>query len=190
MVGKQNTLSNPSVQTCEPNRTGGQSERAKTDLNDFKEFLVGSIVTGKDWAVWASGLGSFIRRWKGASIVAKRSLLHGVVPVPGRNVTQTGVQSTATARRRATSLRRRGRVAVGTPVCRLCGRYLAILGRPIRVTVAAVTVAPTALVGSLIRSSNLPHSLQRGVHPCRTCAKVSAERHTCNYCFYIVFPVR
>ena len=46
---------------------------------------------------------------------------------------------------------------------RLCGRYLAILGRPIRVTVPAVTVAPTALVGSLIRSSNLPHSLQRGV---------------------------
>ena len=27
----------------------------------------------------------------------------------------------------------------------------------------AVTVAPTTLVGSLIRSSNLPHSLQRGV---------------------------
>ena len=50
-----------------------------------------------------------------------------------------------------------------TPVCRLCGRYLAILGRPIRVTVPAVTVAPTALVGSLMRSSNLPHSLQRGV---------------------------
>ena len=53
---------------------------------------------------------------------------------------------------------------VCTPVCRLCGRYLAILGRPIRVTVPAVTVAPTALVGSLIRSSNLPHSLKRGVH--------------------------
>ena len=52
---------------------------------------------------------------------------------------------------------------VGTPVCRLCGRYLVILGRPIRFTVPAVTVAPTALVGSLIRSSNLPHSLQRGV---------------------------
>ena len=51
-----------------------------------------------------------------------------------------------------------------TPVCRLCGRYLAILGRPIRVTVPAVTVAPTALVGSLIWSPNLPHSLQRGVH--------------------------
>ena len=56
-------VSNPSVQTGEPNRTGGQSERAKTDLNDFKEFLVGSIVTGKDWAVWASGLGNFIRRY-------------------------------------------------------------------------------------------------------------------------------
>ena len=55
------------------------------------------------------------------------------------------------------------RPTVCTPVCRLCGRYLAILGRPIRVTVPAVTVAPTALVGSLIRSSNLPHSLQRGV---------------------------
>ena len=53
--------------------------------------------------------------------------------------------------------------AVCTPVCRLCGRYLAILGRPIRVTVPAVTRPPTALVGSLIRSSNLPHSLQRGV---------------------------
>ena len=52
---------------------------------------------------------------------------------------------------------------VGTPVCRLCGRYLALLGRSIRVTVPAVTVAPTAMVGSLIRSSNLPHSLQRGV---------------------------
>ena len=52
---------------------------------------------------------------------------------------------------------------VGTPVCRLCGRYLAILGRPIRVTVPAMAVTPTALVGSLIRSSNLPHSLQRGV---------------------------
>ena len=51
-----------------------------------------------------------------------------------------------------------------TPVCRLCGRYLALLGRPIRVTVPAVTVASMALVGSLIRSSNLPHSLQRGVH--------------------------
>ena len=50
-----------------------------------------------------------------------------------------------------------------TPVCRLCGRYLAILGRPIRITVPAVTVAPTALVGSLIGASNLPHSLQRGV---------------------------
>ena len=33
---------------------------------------------------------------------------------------------------------------VCTPVCRLCGRYLAILGRLIRVTVPAVTVAPTA----------------------------------------------
>ena len=117
---RRTRVSNPSVQTGEPNRTGGQSERAKTDLNDFKEFLVGSIVTGKDWAVWASGLGSFIRRWKGASIVAKRSLLHGVVPVPGRNVTQTGVQSTATARRRATSLRRRGRVAVGKSVSYVC----------------------------------------------------------------------
>ena len=52
---------------------------------------------------------------------------------------------------------------VCTPVCRLCGRYLAILGRPIRITVPSVTVAPTVLVGSLIRSSNLPHSLQRGV---------------------------
>ena len=49
------------------------------------------------------------------------------------------------------------------PVCRLCGSYLAILGRPIRITVHAVTVAPTALVGSLIRSSNLPHSLQRSI---------------------------
>ena len=50
-----------------------------------------------------------------------------------------------------------------TPVCRLCGRYLAILGRPIRITVPSVTVAPTVLVGSLIRSPNLPHSLQRDV---------------------------
>ena len=33
---------------------------------------------------------------------------------------------------------------------RLQTRYLAILGRPIRITVAAVTVAPTALVVSLI----------------------------------------
>ena len=56
------------------------------------------------------------------------------------------------------------RACLGTPVCRLCGRYLAILGRPIRITVPSVTVAPTVLVGSLIRSSNLPHSLQRGVH--------------------------
>ena len=56
-------------------------------------------------------------------------------------------------------------MAKRTPVCRLCGRYLAILGTPIRVTVPAVTVAPTVLVGSLIRSSNLPHSMQRGVHP-------------------------
>ena len=54
-------------------------------------------------------------------------------------------------------------IAIGTSVRRLCGRYLAILGRPIRVTVPAVTVAPTTLVGSLIRSSNLPHSMQRGV---------------------------
>ena len=77
---RRTRVSNPSVQTGELNRTDGQSVRAKTDLNDFKEFLVGSIVTGKDWAVWASGLGSFIRRWKGASIVAKRSLLHGAVP--------------------------------------------------------------------------------------------------------------
>ena len=46
------------------------------------------------------------------------------------------------------------------------GRYLAILGRPIRITVPAVTVAPTALVGSMIKSSNLPHSLQRGIHVC------------------------
>ena len=53
---------------------------------------------------------------------------------------------------------------IRTPVCTLCGRYLTLLGRPIRVTVPAVTVAPTALVGSLIRSSNLPRSLQRGVH--------------------------
>ena len=51
-----------------------------------------------------------------------------------------------------------------TPVCRLCGCYLAILGRSIRITVPVVTVVPTALVGSLIRSSNLPHSLQGGVH--------------------------
>ena len=57
-----------------------------------------------------------------------------------------------------------------TPVCRLCGRYLAILDRPIRVTVPAVTVAPTALVGSLIRSSNLPHSLQRGEHGYWVCS--------------------
>ena len=116
-------VSNPNVRTGEPNRTGGQSERTKTDLNDFNEFLVGSIVTGKDWAVWASGLGSFIRRWKDASTVAKQSLLHGAVPVRGRNVTQIGVgvtQSTATARRRATSLQRRGRVAVGTSVSYVC----------------------------------------------------------------------
>ena len=53
---------------------------------------------------------------------------------------------------------------VSTPVCRLCGRYLAILGKLIMITVPAVTVAPTALVGSLIRSSNLLHSLQSGVH--------------------------
>ena len=103
---RRTRVSNPNVRTGEPNRTGGQSERAKTDLNDFKEFLVGSIVTGKDWAVWASGLGSFIRRWKGAWTVAKQSLLHGAVPVRGRNVTQISVESTATVRRRATSLRR------------------------------------------------------------------------------------
>ena len=29
-----------------------------------------------------------------------------------------------------------------TPVCRLCGRYLAILGRPIRITVPSVTSRP------------------------------------------------
>ena len=120
VMPRRTRVSNPSVQTGEPNRTGRQSERANADLNDFKEFLVGSIVTGKDWAVWASGLGSFIRRWKSASIVAKRSLLHGAVPVRGRNVTQIGVQSTATAQRRATSLRRRGRVAVGTSVSYVC----------------------------------------------------------------------
>ena len=115
---RRTRVSNPSVQTGEPNRTDGQSVRAKTDLNDFKEFLAGSIVTGKDWAVWASGLGSFIRRWKGASIVAKRSLLHGAVPAHGRNVAQIGVQSTA--RRRATSRRRRGRVAVDTSMSYVC----------------------------------------------------------------------
>ena len=115
---RRTRVSNPSVQTGEPNRTGRQSVRAKTDLNDFKEFLVGSIVTGKDWAVWASGLGSFIRRWKGASIVAKRSFLHGALPVRGRNVAQIGVQSTA--KRRTTSRRRRGRVAVGTSVSYVC----------------------------------------------------------------------
>ena len=115
---RRTRVSNPSVQTGEPNRTDGQSVRSKTDLNDFKEFLVGSIVTGKDWAVWASGLGSFTRRWKGASIVAKRSLLHGAVPARGRNVAQIGVQSTA--RRRATSRRRRGRVAVDTSVSYVC----------------------------------------------------------------------
>ena len=119
-------VSNPNVRTGEPNRTGGQSERTKTDLNDFKEFLVGSIVTGKDWAVWASGLGSFIRRWKDAwtRTVAKQSLLHGAVLVRGRNVTQIGVQSTATARRRATSLQRRGRVAVGTGLTYISGRFV------------------------------------------------------------------
>ena len=118
VVLRRTRVSNPSVQTGEPNRTDGQSVRSKTDLNDLKEFLVGSIVTGKDWAVWASGLGSFIRRWKGASIVAKRSLLHGAIPVRGRNVAQIGVQSTA--RRRATSRRRRGRVAVDTSVSYVC----------------------------------------------------------------------
>ena len=61
---RRTRVSNPRVQTGEPNRTGGQSERVKTDLNDFKEFLVGSIVTGKDWAMWACGLGSSI--WRGA----------------------------------------------------------------------------------------------------------------------------
>ena len=50
-----------------------------------------------------------------------------------------------------------------TPVCRLCGRYLALLGRPIRVTVPAVTVAPTALVGSLI-SRPTYHTVCRGVY--------------------------
>ena len=68
------------------------------------------------------------------------------------------------------------------------------LGRPIRVTVPSVTVAPTALVGSLIRSSNLPHSLQRGVQctmyipppPCRLTSfrlvclsRVSGMSHVC-----------
>ena len=67
---------------------------------------------------------------------------------------------------------------IGTPVCRLCGRYLAILGRPIRVTVPAVTVAQTALVGSLIRSSNLPHSLQRGVH-------IAVQMYDCRNVSYI-----
>ena len=52
--------------------------------------------------------------------------------------------------------------STNTPVCRLYGRYLAILGRPIRITVPAGTVAPMALVGSLISLSNLPHSLQVG----------------------------
>ena len=75
------------------------AERAEADLEEFKKFLVGTISTRKDWAVWASGLGSFIRRWKGASIVAKRSLLLGPVPFRVRNTIQISVQPTATARR-------------------------------------------------------------------------------------------
>ena len=75
--------------------------------------------------------------------------VHGIVLDSGRDGWQDGPASDVTV--------------YWTPVCRLCGRYLAILGRPIRITVPSVTVAPTALVGSLIRLSNLPHSLQRGV---------------------------
>ena len=77
--------------------------------------------------------------------------------------------------------------SVCTPVCRLCGRCLAILGRSIRITVPAVTVAPTALVGSLIRSSNLPHSLQRGVptsvrlQPCNTASESRFLARLCNW---------
>ena len=70
-------------------------------------------------------------------------------------------------------------ILIGTPVCRLCGRYMGILGRPIGTTVPAVTVAPTTLVGSLIRSSNLPHSLQRGVHT--SIRYVPSYEHTALY---------
>ena len=54
-------------------------------------------------------------------------------------------------------------IHIGTPVCRLCGRYLAILGRPIRITVPSITVAPAALVGSLIGRPTY-HTVCRGVY--------------------------
>ena len=85
----------------------------------------------------------------------RRGIWHAPPPATAGPTVSAGSQHAAVKSRR--------RRSTCTPVCRLCGRYLAILGRPIRITVPAVTVAPTALVGSLIRSSNLPHSLQRGV---------------------------
>ena len=92
-----------------------EAERAEADLEDFKRFLVGNIATGRDWAMWATGLRSFMRRWKGATTAAKQSILHGTLPARGRHATRIGVQPTATARRRSCSLRGRGRVAAGRP---------------------------------------------------------------------------
>ena len=50
-----------------------------------------------------------------------------------------------------------------------CGRYLVLLAKPIRVIRPAVTATPMAPLGSPIRSSNLPRSLQRGVPTCLEC---------------------
>ena len=59
------------------------AQRAEADLDGFKAFLMENIATGKDWEVWATGLDTFMRRWKGATTAAKQSMLHGATPARG-----------------------------------------------------------------------------------------------------------
>ena len=97
--------------TAEPAGTADRQRR----IEAFAGALVRQSTTGPDCGEWAKGVDAFLRRWEGTSTAGQLSILHGAVPGRGRNATRIGVQPTATARRRSTTLRGRGRVPSGRP---------------------------------------------------------------------------
>ena len=82
---------------------------------DFGRSLDDRCVTASDCEAWEKATDAFMRRWNATTTAGQQSLLHGAVQGRGRNATRIGVQPTATARRRSTLLRGRGRVSAGRP---------------------------------------------------------------------------
>ncbi|XP_037090397.1 uncharacterized protein LOC119110613 isoform X1 [Pollicipes pollicipes] len=93
---------------CRSSTSSEQAEAAASvqrQLDGFTRCLVQRVRTDPHWHVWASGVESFLRRWRSLTPARQVSLLRGSARGRGRGAARIGMQRAAAAPIRLTTLR-------------------------------------------------------------------------------------